>query len=102
MKLNQRMKSSIWRWLPLLPAILLLTADPAMAQNLEPIEDMFNNIVTSLTGPIGRLIAILALVASGYAMFTGRLNWPWFVAILVGVVLVFSAKTIIDGFAVPT
>ncbi|MFY7852163.1 MAG: TrbC/VirB2 family protein [Brevundimonas sp.] len=57
--------------------------------------------VSGLTGPIGRLIAILAVVAAGYMMFTGRLNWPLFLAIFFGVVLVFSAATIIDGFAAP-
>ena len=54
-----------------------------------------------VTRPIGRLIAILAVVAAGYMMFTGRLNWPLFLAIFFGVVLVFSAATIIDGFAAP-
>lgn len=78
-----------------------LLADPAFAQNLDPLENMLQVIVDGLTGPIGRLIAILAVVAAGYMMFTGRLNWPLFLAIFFGVVLVFSAATIIDGFAAP-
>lgn len=81
--------------------VLLVGLEPALAQNLDPIENMFDTVVTALTGPIGRLIAILALVGAGFAMFTGRLNWQWFVSILAGVVLVFSAATIIDGFAAP-
>ena len=81
--------------------VLLVGLEPALAQNLDPVENMLDTVVTALTGPIGRLIAILALVAAGFAMFTGRLNWQWFVAILAGVVLVFSAATIIDGFAAP-
>lgn len=76
-------------------------AEPALAQNLDPLENMLQVIVDGLTGPIGRLIAILAVVAAGYMMFTGRLNWPLFLAIFFGVVLVFSAATIIDGFAAP-
>lgn len=83
-----------------LPFVALL-ADPAFAQNLDPLENMLQVIVDGLTGPIGRLIAILAVVAAGYMMFTGRLNWPLFLAIFFGVVLVFSAATIIDGFAAP-
>lgn len=83
-----------------LPFALLL-AEPALAQNLDPLENMLQVIVDGLTGPIGRLIAILAVVAAGYMMFTGRLNWPLFLAIFFGVVLVFSAATIIDGFAAP-
>lgn len=88
------------RLLTLVP-VLLLMAEPALAQNLDPLQNMLQNIVTALTGPIGRLIAILAVVAAGYMMFTGRLNWPLFLAIFFGVVLVFSAATIVDGFATP-
>ena len=83
-----------------LPFAVVL-AEPALAQNLDPLENMLQVIVDGLTGPIGRLIAILAVVAAGYMMFTGRLNWPLFLAIFFGVVLVFSAATIIDGFAAP-
>ena len=78
-----------------------ILAEPARAQNLDPLENMLQVVVDGLTGPIGRLIAILAVVAAGYMMFTGRLNWPLFLAIFFGVVLVFSAATIIDGFAAP-
>jgi type IV secretion system protein VirB2 len=71
-----------------------ILAEPALAQNLDPLENMLQVVVD-------RLIAILAVVAAGYMMFTGRLNWPLFLAIFFGVVLVFSAATIIDGFAAP-
>jgi type IV secretion system protein VirB2 len=83
-----------------LPFAVLL-AQPALAQDLDPLQNMLQTVVDALTGPIGRLIAILAVVAAGYMMFTGRLNWPLFLAIFFGVVLVFSAATIIDGFATP-
>jgi type IV secretion system protein VirB2 len=89
------------RTLALALPFLVLAIDPAFAQNLDPLESMLQVVVDGLTGPIGRLIAILAVVASGYMMFTGRLNWPLFLAIFFGVVLVFSAATIIDGFAAP-
>ena len=81
--------------------IVLVGAAPALAQDLDPVQNMLQTVVDALTGPIGRLIAILAVVAAGYMMFTGRLNWPLFLAIFFGVVLVFSAATIIDGFAAP-
>ena len=83
-----------------LPFAIVL-AGPALAQDLDPLQNMLQVVVDALTGPIGRLIAILAVVAAGYMMFTGRLNWPLFLAIFFGVVLVFSAATIIDGFAAP-
>tara|TARA_R110002012_G_scaffold104644_3_gene245255 strand:- start:16881 stop:17162 length:282 start_codon:yes stop_codon:yes gene_type:complete len=91
------------RFKPLLALIPLfaLIAQPALAQNLDPLENMLQTVVDALTGPIGRLVGILGLVAAGYMMFTGRLNWPLFLAIFLGIVLVFSAATIIDGFAAP-
>lgn len=88
------------RLLALTP-IFLVMAEPALAQNLDPLENMLQTVVDALTGPIGRLVGILGLVAAGYMMFTGRLNWPLFLAIFLGIVLVFSAATIIDGFAAP-
>ena len=81
--------------------LFVLIAQPALAQNLDPLENMLQTVVDALTGPIGRLVGILGLVAAGYMMFTGRLNWPLFLAIFLGIVLVFSAATIIDGFAAP-
>lgn len=81
--------------------LLVLAASPALAQDLSPVSDMIENIITALTGPIGRGLAVLALVGAGVMMFFGRLNWPVFVAIFVGVVLIFSAEAIVDGFAAP-
>ena len=81
--------------------LLVLAASPALAQDLSPVSDMIENIITALTGPIGRGLAVLALVGAGVMMFFGRLNWPVFLAIFVGVVLIFSAQTIVDGFAAP-
>ena len=81
--------------------ILILAANPALAQGLSPVSDMIDNIITAVTGPIGRGLAVLALVGAGVMMFFGRLNWPVFVAIFVGVVLIFSAEAIVDGFASP-
>lgn len=85
-----------------LAAILVVLASPALAQDLSPVSDMIDNIIDAVTGPIGRGLAVLALVGSGVMMFFGRLNWPIFVAVFVGVVMIFSAETIIDGFATPT
>lgn len=84
-----------------LAALLIVAAAPALAQDPSPVSDMIDNIIDAVTGPIGRGLGVLALVGSGVMMFFGRLNWPIFVAVFVGVVLIFSAETIIDGFAAP-
>ena len=49
------------------------------------------NLITALTGPIGRGLSGLALVRAGGMMFFGRLNRPDFIAIFIGAVLGFSA-----------
>lgn len=88
-----------WKLVALLAAGVVFAAEPALAQNLSPVQNMLQTIVTALTGPIGRLISIIALVVSGYMFFTGRMNWTLVLAVFIGVVLVFSAPAIIDGFA---
>ena len=85
-----------------LAALLIVAAAPALAQDLSPVSDMIDNIIDAVTGPIGRGLGVLALVGSGVMMFFGRLNWPIFLMIFFGVVLVFSAATIVDGFATDT
>ncbi|UFF53339.1 TrbC/VirB2 family protein [Pseudosulfitobacter pseudonitzschiae] len=83
-----------------LAALLMLAAAPALAQDLSPVSDMIDNIIDAVTGPIGRGLGVLARGIRCHDVF-GRLNWPIFVAVFVGVVLIFSAETIIDGFAAP-
>ena len=55
------------RFLLALLAVLVLAAEPALAQNLDPLESMLQTVVDALTGPIGRLIAILTGHAVGTA-----------------------------------
>ncbi len=92
---------SVWTRGAVSGLAILLIAHPAFAQDLSPVTTMLTTIITAFTGPIGRGIAVLALIGAGLMMFFGRLNWPIFLAILVGVVLVFSAETIVDGFGAP-
>lgn len=70
----------------------------ARAQDLSPITSMLTNIQNAVTGPIGIAICTIAVVGTGFMCLFGRLNWSWFVAVLVGVVLVASAPTIVNGF----
>ncbi|MEO0831640.1 MAG: TrbC/VirB2 family protein, partial [Pseudomonadota bacterium] len=77
---------------------LVLAAQPVFAQDLSPISTMLETIITALTGPVGQGLVIVALVAAGIAMLIGRLNWMYFVAVLVGAVMIFSAEAIVGGF----
>lgn len=79
--------------------LLLISINPALAQDLSPISDMLETFIDALTGPIGRGLSIIAVIASGFAMLIGRLNWMYFIGVLIGAVLVFTAEDIVDGFA---
>lgn len=76
-----------------------LAASPALAQDLSPIQTMLESVESALTGPIGISVATLAVIGTGFMCMMGRLNWGWFASVIIGIVLIFSAGTIVDGFA---
>lgn len=78
---------------------LLVSARSAQAQDLSPIQDMLETVEAALTGPIGIAVATLAVIGTGFMCMMGRLNWGWFASVIIGIVLIFSAGTIVAGFA---
>lgn len=78
---------------------LMLLGSPALAQDLKPIQKMLESVEAALTGPIGISVATLAIIGTGFMCMMGRLNWGWFASVIIGIVLIFSAATIVDGFA---
>ena len=80
-------------------ATLALTSTPALAQDLKPIQKMLETVEAALTGPIGIAVATLAVIGTGFMCMMGRLNWGWFTSVIIGIVLIFSASTIVAGFA---
>ena len=80
-------------------AVALVVACPAAAQDLSPISDMLETIIDALTGPIGVALATIGVFVLGAMLiFSGRITPSFLGAVVVGVVLLFSAATIIDGF----
>jgi len=86
------------RYLLLAATTLAGIASPALAQDLSPIQTMLETVEAALTGPIGISVATLAVIGTGFMCMMGRLNWGWFVSVIIGIVLIFSAATIVDGF----
>ena len=74
----------------------------AYAQNLGageafgPLASVLQLIVNFITGPFGRLLAIIAVVGLGFMTFAGRLSWLTAGAVIFGIGLVFGATTIVD------
>ena len=79
--------------------VMAAAASPAASQDLSPIATMFETILAAMTGPIGVAVATLAIIGVGLTCLFGRVNFGWFGAVVVGVVLIFSADTIVGGFA---
>ena len=74
---------------------LLLISTPAFAQS-DPtnISNGLNSIlswVKTAAVPVG----ILAVMGAGFAKLTGRLDWPRFFSVLVGIGIIFGATQIV-------
>ncbi|PWE53695.1 VIRB2 type IV secretion [Metarhizobium album] len=76
------------------------TADLAFAQATNqafaPLETVVQAVVDFITGPFGRLIAIIAVIGLGFLAFAGRLSWFTAGAVVLGIGLVFGAPAIVD------
>lgn len=74
-------------------------ADLALAQSsgpFAPLETAVQMIVDFITGPFGRLLAIIAVIGLGFLAFAGRLSWFTAGAVVLGIGLVFGAPAIVD------
>jgi type IV secretion system protein VirB2 len=89
-----------------LAAMQILGADAAFAQAggsggtggaFAPLQTAVQMIVDFITGPFGRLLAIIAVIALGFMAFAGRLSWFTAGAVVVGIGLVFGAPSIVDN-----
>jgi len=75
-------------------------ADLAMAQATNqafaPLQTVVQAVVDFITGPFGRLVAIIAVIGLGFLAFAGRLSWFTAGAVVLGIGLVFGAPAIVD------
>ncbi|MGB4191566.1 MAG: TrbC/VirB2 family protein [Rickettsiales bacterium] len=53
-------------------------------------------IVTKLTGPIGKTIAMIALVVLGIGIFMGKLSWQLALGVAIGITFIFAAGKIVN------
>ncbi|MFC5842698.1 TrbC/VirB2 family protein [Aminobacter ciceronei] len=88
--------------LGLAAAMHMAGVDLALAQSgggggaFAPLQTAVQMIVDFITGPFGRLLAIIAVIGLGFLAFAGRLSWFTAGAVIVGIGLVFGAPTIVD------
>lgn len=88
--------------LGLVAAVQVVGADAAFAQAgggggaFAPLQTAVQMIVDFITGPFGRLMAIIAVIGLGFLAFAGRLSWFTAGAVVIGIGLVFGAPAIVD------
>ena len=75
---------------------VMLLPDAAMAQT-NAIEELFCNIVHKLTGPTGKAIATVAIIAVGIGALLGKISWGMALIVALGVALIFGAATIVEA-----
>ena len=88
------------RPLPLLLTVLsvfIVMADPAMAQSIDlsPIQNLLQGIVDALTGPLGVVIATLAVIGVFLSWFFNIIDLRQALWVLVGIAGVAAAPTIV-------
>ncbi|CCE98579.1 Protein virB2 Flags: Precursor (plasmid) [Sinorhizobium fredii HH103] len=86
--------------LGIVAAVQIAGADVALAQGaggaFGPLQTAVQMIVDFITGPFGRLLAIIAVIGLGFLAFAGRLSWFTAGAVVMGIGLVFGAPAIVD------
>ena len=96
-----RSKSFQPRWITSLfvasLALFLLVAEPALAQSIDlsPIQSLLQGIVDALTGPLGVVIATLAVLGVFLSWFFNIIDLRQALWVLVGIAGVAAAPTIV-------
>ena len=80
-----------------LAALLIVSAEPALAQSIDlsPIQSLLRGIVDALTGPLGVVIATLAVLGVFLSWFFNIIDLRQALWVLVGIAGVAAAPTIV-------
>ncbi|MFB9951890.1 TrbC/VirB2 family protein [Rhizobium puerariae] len=89
----------IWRFVFSTAAILLLTTQPSAAQDFQGVTTFLDKVVAAITGPIGIAVSALAVMAVGFSFMTGRMDWTFAVAVVLGIAIVFGGASFVEGLS---
>lgn len=85
-----------WRFVFSTATILLLMTQPSAAQDFQGVTNFLDKIVEAITGPIGIAISALAVMAIGFSFMTGRMDWTFAVAVILGIAIVFGGASFVQ------
>ncbi|MBM3603267.1 MAG: TrbC/VirB2 family protein [Alphaproteobacteria bacterium] len=80
--------------------LFMLMTSPALAQgqiDLNPITNILTGIATTLTGPLGRAMATLAVIGIGVAWLMGYVDFRTVVYVVAGIAIVAGASVIVNS-----
>ncbi|RWI46361.1 MAG: hypothetical protein EOR16_35665 [Mesorhizobium sp.] len=79
--------------------LTLASTNPSFAQNFGGVQTFIQAIVTNITGPIGVSVSALGVIAVGFSFMTGRMDWTFAVAVIVGIAVVFGGASFVTGLS---
>ncbi|CUX65836.1 putative transmembrane protein [Agrobacterium tumefaciens str. Kerr 14] len=85
------------RFIFIVSTLFLLSSHPSAAQDFSGVTSFLDQIVQAITGPIGIAISALAVMAIGFSFMTGRMDWTFAVAVILGIAIVFGAASFVEG-----
>lgn len=80
----------------LVVALTIIFPDPAFAQSSGGIENIAQAVLDIVTGPVAKVLAVIAVAVVGFLFFTGRGNVGALVTVIIGIAIVFSADWIVN------
>jgi type IV secretion system protein VirB2 len=75
--------------------LVLLGASPALAQDLQPINEISEYIQNFLTGRLATSVAVISVAVVGYLFWSGQIAVQSALAVIGGIAIVFGAAQIV-------
>ena len=100
--MTKMMPVSAWQFaifMVLVAGVVAFSTSPALAAgtiNLSPITNILTGIATTLTGPLGKAMATLAVIGIGAAWLMGYVDFRTVVYVVAGIAIVAGAATIVN------
>lgn len=80
-------------------ALFVLSTHPSFAQDFSGVTTFLDAIVDAITGPIGIAVSAIAVIAVGFSFMTGRMDWTYAVAVILGIAIVFGGASFVEGLS---
>lgn len=77
--------------------IISLTLCAAQAYAATAFDATMCNIDSIVTGPAGKTLAAVAIVATGVGFFTGKISWTLMIAMTMGIASIYGAPTVVSA-----